>query len=116
MDAFEGWYFGSDLLSEGYREVIQAPVVEVRPPTTGQFSVQNLLRQRQPLQPQLLQQQLPQQQQQHQLLQQGNVMGAQMQQIGIGLPLQQLLQQQAFQQQQHALQQQFAQGFAPHHH
>ena len=49
MDAFDGWDFGSDLLSEGYREVIQAPVVEVRPPNTGQFSVQNLLRQRQPL-------------------------------------------------------------------
>jgi hypothetical protein len=127
MDAFEGWDFGRDLFSESYREVIQAPVVKVRPPTTGQFSVQNLLRQRHPLQPQqLLQQQLLQQ---HQLLQQGSVMGAQVQQLGMGLPVQQLLQQQAVlqQQQQHALQQQavqqqqalqqqFAQGYASQQH
>jgi hypothetical protein len=64
MDAFQGWDLSSDLLSQSYnccKEVIQAPAVEVRPPTTGQFSVQNLLQQRQALQPQqTLQQQLQQ--------------------------------------------------------
>jgi hypothetical protein len=128
MDAFQGWDVSSDLLSQSYREVIQAPAVEVRPPTTGQFSVQNLLQQRQALQPQLILQQL-----QQQLLQQGSVMGAQ-QQLGMGLQVQQALQQQALQQQalqqqalqqqalqQQALQQQqqvlhqhFAQGFTHH--
>ena len=84
MDAFQEWDLSSDLLSNSYREVIQAPAVEVRAPTTGQFNVQNLLQQRQALQPQHILQQL---------LQQGSVMGAQ-QQVGMGLPLQQYLQQQ----------------------
>ena len=68
MDAFQEWDLSSDLLSNSYREVIQAPAVEVRAPTTGQFNVQNLLQQRQALQPQHILQQL---------LQQGSVMGAQ---------------------------------------
>jgi hypothetical protein len=122
IDAFEGWDFSSDLFSNSYREMIQPPEVEVRPPTTGQFSVQNLLQRRQPANPQQrLQQQVVQQQQQ--LLQQGGILGAQVRQLVMGLPMQQLLQHQALQQQQ-ALQpqqavllqplQQLAQGFTPH--
>jgi hypothetical protein len=87
MDGFQGWDLSSDLLSQSYKEVIQVPAVEMRPPTTGQFSVQNLLQQRQALQPQ----QILQQQLQQQLLQQGSVMGAQQQLMG--LPMQQFLQQ-----------------------
>jgi hypothetical protein len=84
MDALEGWDLSSDLLSQSYREVIQAPAVEVRPPTTGQFNVQTLLQQRQALQP-------PQ-------ILQGSLMGAQ-QQVGMAVPvpLQHLIQQQALQ-------------------
>lgn len=36
-DAFAGWDFGDNLLDSSYTEVFTAPVVEVRPPTYGQF-------------------------------------------------------------------------------
>lgn len=36
-DAFEGWDFGDNLQDTSYAEVFAAPVLEVRPPTFGQF-------------------------------------------------------------------------------
>ena len=61
-DALGGWDLSSDLLSSSYREAIQAPVVEVRAPTTGQFIVQDVVQQQQQiLQQQLMQQALQQQ-------------------------------------------------------
>lgn len=46
-DAFDGWDFGSNLMESGYREQYVPPVLTVRPPTTGDFSVEELLQRRQ---------------------------------------------------------------------